>query len=68
MAPRASKGLQKRTIDSIEIFPLGGQLSDWGGLRERPVSPFPYIVYWAVEGEELWIVHIRHAARRRPVK
>ncbi len=56
----------KRTIDTIETFPVGGQASGWKSLRERPVGPYPYIVYWAVEGDEIWIVHIRHAARRRP--
>jgi hypothetical protein len=55
-----------RTIQTIENFPSGGQLSGWKGLRERPVSPYPYLVYWAVEADEVWIVHVRHAARLRP--
>jgi toxin ParE1/3/4 len=56
----------RRAIQPVETFPSGGQLSDWKGLRQRPVSPYPYTVYWKVEGEEVWVVHIRHAARRRP--
>ncbi|GLI93280.1 type II toxin-antitoxin system RelE/ParE family toxin [Methylocystis echinoides] len=56
----------KRTIETIETFPMGGRVSGWKELRERPVSPYPYVVYWAVEGEDVLIIHIRHAARRPP--
>ncbi|CAJ0863535.1 hypothetical protein AMST5_01589 [freshwater sediment metagenome] len=56
----------KRSIETIEAFSMGGRLSGWKEFRERPVSPYPYIVYWAVEGDGVWIIHIRHAARRPP--
>jgi toxin ParE1/3/4 len=56
----------KRTIETIETFPMGGRGSGWKDLRERPVSPYPYIVYWSVDREQIWIIHIRHAARRPP--
>jgi plasmid stabilization system protein ParE len=56
----------KRTIETIETFPMGGRFSGWQEFRERPVAPYPHIVYWAVEGDDVWIIHIRHAARRPP--
>jgi hypothetical protein len=30
-----------------------------------PVGRYPYLVYWTVEADEAWIVHVRDG-RRRP--
>lgn len=34
-------------------------------LRRFPVRPYPYLIYFEVKGEEMRIVRIRHAARKR---
>ncbi len=33
-------------------------------LRSRLVTPYPYRIHYFVEGADIWIVHIRHSARR----
>ena len=32
--------------------------------RELTILRYPYKVYYEVEGDEVWIVHIRHTSRR----
>jgi plasmid stabilization system protein ParE len=56
----------KRAIETIDAFPTGGQASEWKNARQRPVNPYPYIVYWTVEDSEIWILHIRHTSRQAP--
>jgi toxin ParE1/3/4 len=34
------------------------------GIRMLRVGPYPYLVYWTIEGDEVQIIHIRHGARR----
>jgi toxin ParE1/3/4 len=33
-------------------------------LRSRPVTRYPYRIHYFVEDADVWIVHIRHSARR----
>ena len=33
-------------------------------LRSRLVTRYPYRIHYFVEGADVWIVHIRHSARR----
>jgi toxin ParE1/3/4 len=35
-------------------------------LRSRLVSRYPYRIHYFVENADVWIVHIRHSARRPP--
>jgi len=59
----------KRTLDAtVEVigsFPDSGRLAGESGARVLPVARYPYLVYWVVEGDEAWIVHIRDG-RRKP--
>ena len=34
------------------------------GLRSRLVTRYPYRIHYFVENADIWIVHIRHSARR----
>jgi len=34
------------------------------GLRSRLVTRYPYRIHYFVENADVWIVHIRHSARR----
>jgi toxin ParE1/3/4 len=54
----------RRTITVIGEFPQCGRLSGEQGVRVLPVGSYPYLIYWNVEAESVWIVHIRHTARR----
>jgi toxin ParE1/3/4 len=62
-ARNVARALHK-TIELIEQFPQSGRLAGEQGARILPVGRYPYLVYWSVEDEEAWIVHIRHVARR----
>lgn len=52
-----------RTGDNLEMFPLRGRDVPGGRLREV-VSKFGYIIRYRVEGEKVYILRIRHGARR----
>jgi plasmid stabilization system protein ParE len=58
---RAIKG----AIRSLAIHPRLGQVTNRVGIYELIVPRRPYKVYYRIEREEVWIVHIRDA-RRRP--
>jgi toxin ParE1/3/4 len=36
------------------------------GVRELTVLRYPYKVYYAIENDEVWILHVRHSSRRPP--
>ncbi|HWB48880.1 MAG TPA: type II toxin-antitoxin system RelE/ParE family toxin [Stellaceae bacterium] len=55
----------KRRVDQLLAFPLMAPATEIPGLRELSVSRFPYKVYYELYGDEICILHIRHA-RRRP--
>lgn len=38
--------------------------TDEPSVRELSIVRYPYKVYYQIEKDEVWIVHIRHAARR----
>ena len=54
----------RKTIDLIGQFPQSGRLAGEQDVRVLPIGRYPYLIYWSVEGDDAWIVHIRHAARR----
>jgi plasmid stabilization system protein ParE len=54
----------KRTIETIEQNPNLGHPTGRGGTRGSPVGRYPYLVYWTIEANEVWIVHVRHGVRK----
>jgi plasmid stabilization system protein ParE len=50
----------------LEEFPFIAPMTDEAGVYELSIILYPYKVYYRVEAEEVRIVHIRHASRRRP--
>jgi toxin ParE1/3/4 len=54
----------KKTIEFIGWYPYGGRIAGVRETRVLPVGRYPYLIYWGVEASEVWIIHIRHAARR----
>jgi len=54
----------ENSIQRLELFPYSAPATNEPSIRELIVPRLPYKVYYRVVGEEVWIVHIRHAARR----
>jgi len=46
-------------------FPRMGSATDAPGVRVFPTLPFPYLVFYTIEAEEVVIRNIRHASRQR---
>ena len=38
--------------------------TDESAVRELTIVRYPYKVYYQIEGDEIWVVHIRHTSRR----
>ena len=67
-SPQGARNVKRaihRAIALIGRHPQIGRLSKIEETRVFPVGRYPYLIYWSIEAEEVWIVHIRHA-RRRP--
>jgi addiction module RelE/StbE family toxin len=58
----------ERLSSLIREVPLIGHLTDEEGVRMMPVVRYPFLIFYAVSdrADEVVILHIRHAARRRP--
>ncbi|HEY2135103.1 MAG TPA: type II toxin-antitoxin system RelE/ParE family toxin [Xanthobacteraceae bacterium] len=66
--PQGARNVQLAVVQAIRglaYHPRLGQRTDKAGVYELIVPRRPYKVYYRVEGEEVWILHIRDA-RRRP--
>jgi len=61
---RAVKQAIENTIRRLEHFPNSAPATNEPEIRELIVPRLPYKIYYRVVGQEVWIVHIRHAARR----
>jgi plasmid stabilization system protein ParE len=65
-SPRGAEKVKlaiKRVIDAIGETPHLGHPAGRGSVRVLPVGRYPYLVYWTIEANEVWLVHIRHGAR-----
>lgn len=65
VAAQSVKSTIERRIALLGEFPHIAPETDQPGVYELTIVRFPYLVYYEVNGEEIWIVHIRDA-RRRP--
>lgn len=54
----------KQAIRAIGEHPQIGRVAGEQGTRVLPAGRYPYLIYWSIEAGEVWVVHIRHAARR----
>ena len=67
-SPQGARNVQlavARAIRSLASYPRLGQRTDRPGVYELIVPRRPYKVYYRIENDEIWILHIRDA-RRRP--
>lgn len=68
-SPRGAQSVKntiRKTIDVTGAYPLAGRSSGEGDSRVLRAGRYPYLIYWAVENREVWLLHVRHAAPRRP--
>lgn len=56
----------ERLTENLCQFPRMTRLADEEGTHVVPVGRYPYLVFYAVENEEVVILHVRHGARRYP--
>jgi toxin ParE1/3/4 len=66
-SPRGAPSVKntiRKTIDAIGAYPLLGRSSGEGDSRVLRAGRYPYLIYWVVENGEVWLLHVRHTARR----
>jgi toxin ParE1/3/4 len=66
--PTAAKAVVLRVeqvIAHIAQFPLMARAIDESGVRVFPVGPFPYLVFYTVDDDEVIIRNVRHGRRGR---
>jgi addiction module RelE/StbE family toxin len=65
-AAQAVKILIERRVARLADFPFIAPATDESGVYELTVVRYPYKVYYEIEGDEVWILHIRDS-RREPI-
>jgi toxin ParE1/3/4 len=63
-AARSVKALLEWRIASLAEFPFAAPRTDEPCVRELAIIRYPYKIYYEVAGDEVWVLHIRHTARR----
>lgn len=53
----------KATIETLASLPHIGVTLDKAGHRRVPVPRYPYLIFYRISSDELFILHIRHSAR-----
>mgnify|MGYP001317806836 CR=1 FL=1 len=56
----------RSTIDLLADYPKLGRARPGLDVRALGVPRYPYTAYYRIEGEEIWIVHIRDDRRAQP--
>jgi plasmid stabilization system protein ParE len=54
------------TVSRIAKFPNSAQATDEPGVRMPPAGRFPYLVFYTLTEDEVWIIRVLHGARLRP--
>jgi plasmid stabilization system protein ParE len=55
----------RRTIGLLSEFPGAGRaLAQRLQIRVIPIGRYPYLIFYTLSGDELTLLHIRHAARQ----
>jgi toxin ParE1/3/4 len=49
----------RKTLELIGQFPQSGRPVEEFGIRVLRVGPYPYLIYWSAEADEVWVVHVR---------
>jgi len=65
-SPTGARRLGQRIKTLIELlpdFPHSGQQTSIERLRRLVVTPFPYVIFYRTDAEDIVIVSLRHTAR-----
>ena len=65
-SPTGARRIQYRIRTLIELlpdFPHSGQLTSVERLRRLVVIPFPYVIFYRPDADDIVIVSLRHTAR-----
>jgi toxin ParE1/3/4 len=66
-SPQGANRLRER-IQNLFILlaqhPYAGQATDLRGVRRLSVSPYPYLIFYRVTGDEVIVQRLRHTSRR----
>lgn len=65
-SPSGAKHIQRRIKTVIELlipFPHAGQSTDLPSIRKITATPFPYIVFYRAQENEVVIIAVRHGAQ-----
>jgi toxin ParE1/3/4 len=67
--PTAAAGVVQRIqqmIARLGEFPRMAPKTDEAGARMAPLGRYPYLIFYAIEGDDVVVLHVRHGARLRP--
>jgi addiction module RelE/StbE family toxin len=53
-------------ISLLSLFPQKSRRVRGRAVRALPLSRYPYVIFYCIQGKELRITHIAHGARRHP--
>lgn len=53
----------RRSIANLTMWPYRGRATNRDGIRRLVVSTFPYVVFYAIVGNEIVILRVMHARR-----
>ena len=66
--PAAADRVRRAFLDAAKLVAtrphLGLRNGKFPELRSRLVARYPYRIHYRVEDADVWIIHIRHSARR----
>lgn len=66
-SPRSAEKVRRRlqsTVAKLALFPFMGAPTNISDLRRIVTTPYPYVVFYQVTGDEVAVIAVRHAARR----
>ena len=64
-AGRVQQHLRSRIL-RLPTYPLIGIATSNPEVRVLPATRYPYRIYYSIQNNEIFIMHIRHTARRAP--
>jgi toxin ParE1/3/4 len=69
-SPRAAARVSaeiERTVERLSRYPLSSSReADEGDTRVARVGRYPYLIFYAIEEDEVVILQVRHGARQPP--
>jgi plasmid stabilization system protein ParE len=58
----------KTAVDRLAIFPRIGSATDADGVYMRVARPYRYLIFYSIVDETVFVLSVRHPARRRLIR